>query len=386
VRILVVNWRDRTHPEAGGAEVHLHEIFGRLAALGHDVRLLASGYPGAAPEAKLDGIAVRRVAGQYAFAFAARRAFARLAAEFGPDVVVEDVNKLPLYLPGLFRGPFVLLVPHLFGTTAFREVSWPMALVVWAAERPMAWAYRGAAVHVISDSTRDDLVRRGFAREAIRVIYPGVDAAHYAPDPATPRAARPTFLYVGRLKRYKAVETAIRAVALLRRAGVPDAELWIAGDGSDRARLEDVAAREGHGGGGGAGVTFLGHVTEERKLALYRQAWAVVFPSPKEGWGITNVEAAACGTPAVASDSPGLRESVRHGETGLLVPHGDADALASALARLAADPDVRARLGRGARAFAAGLSWDRAADETLAHLEAAVAVRRPGQEAKSWRR
>ncbi len=376
-----MNWRDRTHPEAGGAEVHLHEIFGRLAARGHEVRLLASGYPGAAREAVLDGIAVRRAAGQYGFALAARRAFARLAGEFHPDVVVEDVNKLPLYLPLVWRGPFVLLVPHLFGTTAFREAPWPMALVVWASERPMAAAYRGAAVHVISDSTRADLVARGFAREAVRVIYPGVDAAHYAPDAAVPRAEAPAFLYVGRLKKYKAVETAIRAVTRLRRSGAaPDAELWIAGGGSDRPRLEAAAAREGEG------VTFLGRVSEERKLELYRRAWAVVFPSPKEGWGITNVEAAACGTPAVASDSPGLRESVRDGETGLLVPHGDVEALAVALGRLARDAGLRARLGRGARAFAEGLSWDRAADETLAHLEAAVAARRPGQEAKAWTR
>jgi glycosyltransferase involved in cell wall biosynthesis len=380
VRILVVNWRDRTHPEAGGAEVHLHEIFGRLAARGHEVHLLASGYRGAAAEASLDGIAVHRAGGQYAFAFEARRAFVRLARRVRPEVVVEDVNKLPLYLPGLFRGPFVLLVPHLFGTTAFREVAWPVAAVVWAAERPMPLAYRGVPVHAISDSTRDDLVRRGFARGAIRVIYPGVDAGRYAPDPAVARAPRPTFLYVGRLKRYKAVDTAIVALAQLRRAGAPEAELWIAGDGSDRGRLERVAARDG------AGVTFLGYVSEERKLALYRQAWAVVFPSPKEGWGITNVEAAACGTPAVASDSPGLRESVRHGETGLLVPHGDPGALAEALGALAREPARRERLGRGARAFAVTLSWDRAADETLAHLEDAAAGGPPGQERDAWTR
>jgi len=377
-----VNWRDRAHPEAGGAEVHLHEIFGRLAARGHEVVLLASGYPGAASAATLDGIAVRRVSGAYGFALAAPRAFRRLAAELRPDVVVEDVNKLPLYLPRRWRGPFVLLVPHLFGTTAFREAPWPVALTVWAAERPMAAAYGGAAVHVISESTREDLVRRGFARERITVIYPGVDAVHYAPDPAVPRAAAPTFLYVGRLKRYKGVETAIAAAVRLRRAGMPGASLWIAGDGSDRRRLEAVAARAG----AGDAVRFLGYVSEARKLELYRQAWAVVFPSPKEGWGITNVEAAACGTPAVASDSPGLRESVRHGETGLLVPHGDADALAAALGEMARDPERRARLGRGARAFAQGLSWDRAADATLAHLDAAVAARRPGQEAQAWRR
>ena len=363
----MVNWRDRTHPEAGGAEVHLHEIFGRLAARGHEVHLLASGWPGCEGVATLDGIAVHRSAGAYGFAVTGRRVFARLARALRPDVVVEDVNKLPLYLPLVWRGPFVLLVPHLFGTTAFREVSWPMALAVWTAEQPMPLVYRGVPVHAISQSTRDDLVARGFASERIRVIYPGVDAQHYAPDPRVARAPRPAFLYVGRLKRYKALDTAIAAVGAL--AGTDQrVELWIAGDGSDRSRLERVAAAAG-----GGAVRFLGYVGEERKLELYRTAWGVVFPSPKEGWGITNLEAAGCGTPAVASDSPGLRESVRDGDTGILVPHGDVAALQAALRSLVSDPALRERLATGARAFARSLSWEKAAAETEAHLEAAVA-------------
>jgi glycosyltransferase involved in cell wall biosynthesis len=369
-----VNWQDRTNPQAGGAEVHLHEIFGRLAAEGHEVHLLCSGYLGAAPEAELDGIAVHRVATRYGFALRGRGAFRALTARLRPDVVVEDVNKVPLFLPGLWRGPFVLLVPHLFGTTAFREVPWPVAAAVWASERPMPRAYRASLVHAISESTRDDLVARGFRREAIRVIYPGVDTERFRPEPAEAKAGRPTFLYVGRLKRYKALEVPIRALAELRRTGVPDAQLLIAGSGDDRPRLERVAAAAG----AAEAVTFLGYVDEDRKLALYRQAWAVVFPSPKEGWGITNVEAAACGTPAVASDSPGLRESVRAGETGLLVRHGDVAAFAGALRALASDRALRDRLGRGARAFAESIPWSRAARETGNHLEAAVAGwRRP---------
>ena len=371
----MVNWQDRTNPLAGGAEVHLHEIFGRLAAAGHEVHLLCSGYAGGAAEATLDGIAVHRVASRYGFVLRGAGAFARLAARLRPDVVVEDVNKVPLYLPRRWDGPFVLVVPHLFGTTAFREVSWPVAAAVWTAERPMPRVYAGVPVHAISVSTRDDLVARGFAAERIRVIYPGVDAERFHPDPAVAKAAEPLFLYVGRMKRYKAVETAIRAIAALRRGDAPAARLVVAGSGDDRARLERCAAEAG----AGAGVEFLGFVSEERKLELYRQAWAVVFPSPKEGWGITNVEAAACGTPAVASDSPGLRESVRAGETGLLVPHGDGGALAAALGALARDPALRARLGRGARAFAESLPWSRTAGETIQHLEEAVAARRrPG--------
>ena len=370
MKILLVNWNDRDNPHAGGAEIHLHELFGRLARWGHDVELVASGWPGGAPRAELDGIRIRRVGGRHSFALYGRGAVRRALAERVYDVVVEDINKLPLYLPTLTRLPFVAIVPHLFGTTAFAEASWPVAAVVWAAERPLPRVYRRAAFHAISESTRDDLVRRGVARERIEVIYPGVDAAWYCPDDATPRAERPTFLYVGRLKRYKGVEIALRALAAAR-AKRPDLTLEIAGQGDDRPPLEAMARALGLGDA----VRFLGLVPEGEKRRLLRRAWAVVFPSPKEGWGISNVEAAACGTPALASDSPGLKESVRHGVTGYLVPHGDAGALAERMLALAADPGLVARLGRAARAFAEGLSWEAAARATEAQLQRVIAER-----------
>ena len=368
MRILLVNWNDRENPHAGGAEIHLHEIFGRLARQGHTVDLVSSGWPGAAPEAELDGMRVRRVAGRHTFALRARSAVRRLLAVNRYDVVVEDINKLPLFLAGLTDRPFCALVPHLFGPTAFREASWPIAAVVWAAERPIPRAYRRAWFHAISESTRDDLVRRGIAAERVTVIYPGVDAEWYAPDATVARADAPTFLYVGRLKRYKGVEIALRALALAW-ATRPDLVLEVAGQGDDRARLERLAGSLGIR----EGVRFLGFVSEEEKRRRLRRAWALVFPSPKEGWGIANVEAAACGTPALASDSPGLRESVRDGETGFLVPHGDTQALAQRMLALAADPGLVARLGRAGRGFAERLSWERAARATEAHLHRVIA-------------
>ncbi|HEY2804987.1 MAG TPA: glycosyltransferase family 4 protein [Gemmatimonadales bacterium] len=376
MRILVVNWQDRTNPQAGGAEVHLHEIFSRLAARGHEVHLLCSGWRGAPANDVVDGMRVHRASTRYGFALRGRAAFRRLAAEIKPDIAVEDVNKVPLNIPGIWRGPFALLVPHLFGSTAFRELPAPLAAVVWAAERPMPRVYAGAAVHAISASTKDDLLARGFRDERVRVIYPGVDTVQFAPQPGIARESAPTFLYVGRLKRYKQVDVAIGALATLAARGHRSARLWIAGAGDDRPRLERAARELGIAGN----VEFLGFVSEDRKLELYRRAWAVVLPSLKEGWGITNLEAAGCGTPALAADNSALRESVRDGETGFLTPTGDVSALASAMHRVAEDAALRERLGRGARAFAQSFSWERTAQETEAHLNAACAELSGGQE------
>ncbi|MFM8567237.1 MAG: glycosyltransferase, partial [Gemmatimonadota bacterium] len=88
---------------------------------------------------------------------------------------------------------------------------------------------------------------------------------------------------------------------------------------------------------------------------------------------LTNVEAEACGTPVVASNSPGIRESVRHGETGFLVPHGDVAALGAALDRFAQDPALVARRRPSARTFAESFTWERCARETEAHLRDVVA-------------
>jgi glycosyltransferase involved in cell wall biosynthesis len=368
MNVLVVNWQDLENPQAGGAEIHLFEIFERLAGAGHRVRLVCSGWKGGPASARIGGIDVQRVGRRNSFAMLGRGAVRRAIRRERPDIVVEDINKLPLYLPTLTRLPLVAIVPHLFGTTAFAEASWPVAAAVWAAEQPLPRVYRRATFHAISESTRDDLVERGVPRERIEVIYPGVDSTWYCPDAATPRAERPTFLYVGRLKRYKGVEIALRALWVARRTR-PDLTLEIAGQGDDRPRLESMARAIGLGDA----VRFLGFVREDEKRRLLRRAWALVFPSPKEGWGISNVEAAACGTPALASDSPGLRESVRHGQTGYLVPHGDANALAERMLALAGDPELVARLGRAARAFAEGLSWEAAARATEAQLQRVAA-------------
>jgi glycosyltransferase involved in cell wall biosynthesis len=254
----------------------------------------------------------------------------------------------------------VAVVPHLFGATAFQELPFPAALAVWLAERPIPMVYRDVPFQAISESTRDDLVDRGIPRESIRVIYCGIDSAVYTPAPGV-RSETPVFAYLGRLKRYKSVDLVIRGFA---RAAVPGARLEIAGAGDYRPELErlasslDLADR----------VTFLGRISEPEKLQLLRRAWALVFTSPKEGWGITNLEAAACGTPVVASDSPGIRESVRHGSTGYLTAHGDVDALAASMQRIASNRPLVEELGRQARVFAEGFTWERAAAETEGHL------------------
>lgn len=365
--LLVMNWQDRRNPQAGGAEIHLHEIFGRLAARGHRVTLLVSGWPGAPRREQVDGMEVHRVGSRYTYNLVApwyyRRALRGRGRARRFDVVVEDLNKVPLFTPFWVRRPLVLLVHHLFGETAFQEAPWPLAALTWLLERPVGWVYRKVPVEAVSRSTAEDLTDRGIPARQITVIPNGIDLEFYRPDPAAPRYPEPTLLYLGRLKRYKRVDLIIRALARLRDAGVR-ARLVIAGQGDaapELHRLRDDLDL-------GDLIDFPGFVSTELKREYFRRAWVHLLTSPKEGWGITNIEAAACGTPTIASDSPGLRDSVLDGVTGFLVPHGDLDALAARIEQLLADSALRERLGAQARAFAEDFSWEQAANRTEAHL------------------
>jgi len=368
MKILVLNWQDHLNPQAGGAEIHLREIFRRVVEAGHRVDLLCSGFAGAPRHVVLDGIGVHRVGTRHSFPFVVHRYYREQLAGENYDILIEDLNKVPLYTPLWGISRLVALVHHLFGATAFREVPAPLAAGVWLSEKPLGVAYRGVPFEAVSESTADDLVSRGIPRSQIRVIYNGVDTAALRPDPGE-RSATPLFVYLGRLKRYKRVDFVIRAFAKL---GVPDATLQIAGTGDHRAQLErlvrslDLAAR----------VKFLGFIPEEEKVHLLRRAWASVLASPKEGWGISNLESAACGTPVIAADSPGIRESVLDGKTGFLVPATDPGAMTAAMRRLAASKSLVPEMGHSGRVFAEQFSWDKSAAQTVEHLESVLAAPR----------
>ena len=355
LRILVVNWQDRRNPAAGGAEEHLHQVFGRLARRGHRITLLCSGWKSGCRTEDIDGIRVHRTGGRYTFNVAAPLYCGRHLSDERFDVVVEDLNKVPMLATRWADARArLLIVHHLFGATAFREANVALASATWLFERIIPAVYRGLPCIAVSDSTRDDLIRRGLDASDITVIRNGVALEDLGP--ATNRFGDATVAYLGRLKKYKRVDLVLQALALLRDRGM-EVKLIVAGKGDARQALEETA----RGLGIQDSVRFAGFVPDHEKRDILAGSWVHALTSPKEGWGIASVEASACGTATVASDSPGLRETVRHGETGLLVPHGDVEALADALVRVM-EPGARDRMGRAARAMAARFSWDGVAD------------------------
>lgn len=371
MRVLMLNERDLSHPLAGGVEVHLEEIASRLASRhGIEMTVLCAAFPGAIPDEERRGIRYVRF-GDRGFSYYAQlpaRARRELAAG-GYDLVIENLCKLLFFSRLWLRGvPHLALVHHLFGLSAFRQVSAPIAGYVVGTEALLPVVYRGWPFVVVSPSTRDDLVKRGIPRRDIRVVPNGLDHERYSPG-AEP-TERDLVVFVGRLEHYKGVDLLLDAWLRVR-AARPNARLVIVGSGTAGDEMRARAAQAGFDGS----VQFTGFAPDDEKVAWLRRATVVVQPSRKEGWGLTVLEANACGTPVVATDVPGLRDSVRHGTSGLLVAPNPT-ALAASLVAVLGDDALRARLARGAVAWAERFRWEHVAD-AFADVVRAVAARAP---------
>jgi glycosyltransferase involved in cell wall biosynthesis len=365
--LLVLNERDPEHPLAGGAEVHVYEILARMVERGWRVTHLAASFPGAAKETKLRGVAVKRLANRYLYygvvPFAARRELAR--ARY--DIVVDVLNKLPFLSPWLVGEPCFAIVHHLFGATAFKQVAPPIAAVTYLAEKLIPFAYRDTRMLAISPSTKEDLVARGIAGDHVFVVPPGLDHRTHSPGRRDEKA--PLVLWIGRLEPYKRGDVMLDAMKTIA-ARLPGARLTIVGEGSSRRELEARAASLGLG----ELTHFTGFVSEEEKIGWIRRSSVVVNTSEKEGWGMTVIEANACGVPSVSSNVSGLRDSVRDGVTGYLYPYGDSAALAETILRLLTDAALWNGMSERAREWAARFTWDQVTDDTIALLEESLAL------------
>jgi glycosyltransferase involved in cell wall biosynthesis len=261
----------------------------------------------------------------------------------------------------------LVVVPHLFATTVFQEINFILGTYIYLAERPLVPMYRGMPFNVISESTADDIAARGVPRENISVIHCGINRQVYSRDANLPKYERPTILYLGRIKKYKSIQHLICAFVLVKKQ-VPNARLMVVGNGDYLDKLKSLSRSLGLS----AEVEFPGFVSLENKVERMRRAHVAVLPSLKEGWGLTNIEANAVGTSVIAANVPGLKDSVRDGQTGFLYKYGDTDELACKIVMILTDDNLRAKLEKGGLQWADRFNWDKAAKKFEALLESIV--------------
>jgi glycosyltransferase involved in cell wall biosynthesis len=347
-----------------GSENHLLLLLPALRERGFDVRfaMLHEGEPGAAELAdrlEARGVAVERLRLPWA---ADPRAFARLVGivrHMGPAILhthLVHADFHGLTAGRLARVPVLVSTKH--GFNPFRS-----GRAFAAVDRSVA---RLADVHIAISAglARYLAASEGFDPASFEVVHYGIEAA--SPPPPLPGA--PRLAVVGRLIPIKGHDVLLRALAVARKQ-LPDLTLELAGDGPLEPELRASVARLGLDDA----VAFLGRVALPGPV--FERAEVVVVPSFGEGFGLVALEAMERGRPVVASDVGGLPEIVDDGRTGVLVPSGDADALAEAIVSVAGDRARAALMGAAGRDRALEeFSQERCTDRIEAIYGAALAA------------
>ncbi len=357
MNILIYSWRDMRHPQAGGAEVCLHEQSRFWLERGARIQWISSHFSGAPHHETIEGIEIFRCGGKYSVYL---NAFFKSSRCRTPDIIIDAENGIPFFTPIYAKVPVVLLIHHMHTDVWMREYAWPLATVGAVLEqRAMPRIYRNRRIVTVSDSSR----------KMIAELFPSalIDIVPNAVSPALepgPKSERPEVLFIGRLKRYKSIDTILLAADKLRTL---DIVFNIAGRGDDEKRLRQLCASLKL-----TNFNFLGYVSEEHKRELLQRAWMLVNPSSMEGWGIANVEAAACGTPAIGSNVPGIRDSIVEQYSGLLFEYENSAELADRIEGLVHNHAERERLAQGGVEWAARFSWGESARSMYAILESEI--------------
>jgi glycosyltransferase involved in cell wall biosynthesis len=352
-RVHLLSWRDLADVEAGGSEVHAAQVAKAWAEAGLEVTWRTSFAQGHPPAVVRDGYRVIRRAGRY-LVFP-RAVASELLGRHGPsDALLEIWNGMPFFSPLWYRGPKVVMLHHvhaeMWRMVLGEDAPW-LASLGNALEGTIAPAvYRRTRIVTPSDSSCEEIIRLlRFRPQNITVVNNGVDASFV---PGGERSPAPLVVAVGRLVPVKRYELLLRAVAHAR-TSIPEARLTIVGEGYERPKL-DAVVRELDAE---RWVTFAGRLPQDDLVRLYQRAWIVASSSAREGWGLSLTEAAACGTPAVATRIAGHLDAVADGRSGILTDRTP-EALGGAMAQVLGDAQLRERLATGALEHASRFTWE----------------------------
>lgn len=350
-KILIYNWRDIKNPNAGGAEVFTHENAKRWVEKGYDVTLFTSRFPGCMKEETINGLKIIRDGGKYTIYLKAREYYRRFfKGNF--DIIIDEVNSIPFMTPNFVNNgeKIVALIHQVAIDTWFYELPLPAAFLAHYFERYMLKNYRDINTITVSNSSKQDLINFGFNK--IFIVSEGIN---FKPlEKVSEKEEDPTFIFVGRLMKYKKVQDAIKAFIIIKER-IPLAKMWIVGDGYYRKELEKIACKD---------IQFFGRLPEAEKLRLMSRAHAILVPGVREGWGLIVTEANACGTPAIAYDVPGLRDSVQNSINGIIVEPRP-EKMAEEMINLVSNNELLEKLSIGALEHSRQFSWDKSSKEML---------------------
>lgn len=331
MRILIYNWRDLRHPLAGGAEVYTDAVAREWVNMGHSVTLFCAAVSGE-PEREIsqNGYQIVRRGTRHSVYREAKRFWKREGSGHY-DLVIDEVNTRPFFCHKFAEDAAVLVLIHQVAREVwFYESLFPMSWVGRFFLEPLwLWRLRDTRIVTVSPSSKHSL--EGYGLSNVMIVPEGYEAKE---RPYVEKETDPTLVFLGRLSANKRPMDAIKAFEIVKRS-VPNAKMWVIGEGPERKRLEGLAID---------GVEFLGRIDDTEKYQRLSSAHLLLVTSVREGWGMVVTEAAFASTGAIGYNVDGLRDSLStHG--GVVVERNPTHLANGIIRVLSGDLRLTARIG-----------------------------------------
>jgi len=314
MKILWFTWKDLKNPSAGGAEVVNEELCQRLAQDGHEVIILTAGFIDSLGKESVNGYKIIRVGNKWSVYWQAYKYYKKNLKGWA-DLVIDEMNTIPFFCKFYVKEPNIMFVHQLCRQIWFYQMKFPLSLIGYLLELIYLWLLEDRKVITVSESTKKDLMRFGFKPENINIISEGIELEPIADLNNIKKYDEPAVLSLGSIRSMKRTLHIVKAFELAKKE-ISELKLKIAGDSNSKygqkvinyikkSKFKDS-------------IQYLGKVSQSEKIELMQKSHLICVTSVKEGWGLIVTEANSQGAPAVVYDVDGLRDSVKHKETGLI--------------------------------------------------------------------
>lgn len=359
MRILAFNWRDTKNPLAGGAEEYLFNILSLIANEKNKITYFTASFPGSNPIENGENYTIIRKGSRFTVYFHAALFYIKNRKKY--DIVIDSINTVPFFTPLYVGKKKRIAIIHHIGEweTIRKELPVIPAIVAYMASKLALFLYKNTRIITVSNSTKDELISKDINEKHISIVWNGLKMVNNHYSKRVKKAGVPTVVYIGRVKLSKNLDHLIHAFKIVK-AKIKEAELVIGGKGDEECYhyLKGIAEKENI-----SNVHLLGMLSEEDKRKYMESGWVFVYPSTKEGWGLSVIEANACGTPAVGYDVSGLKESIQNGKTGFLAKKNNINELADRIIIILENRELREELEKNAMKWAGNFSYEKSAEE-----------------------
>jgi glycosyltransferase involved in cell wall biosynthesis len=362
MNILIFSWRGPKHPNAGGAEQVTLEHAKAWVKVGHNVYWFTSTFKDVKSKDLISKVKIIRNGRQF-FDVQARAFFWYVFGKHQKfDLVIDQFHGIPFFTPLYVRTKKLAFI-HEVAKEVWKLNPWPkpfnlIPAIIGTFGEPLMFKifYKETPFMTVSESTRDDLIAWGIPEKNITIIHNGVKLD--LPDPIPQKEDKKTAMFLGALSEDKGIEDALKTFGEINKKD-GNWQFWVVGKASREYEkiIKDMARELGFK----SNFKYWGYVGDKKKFELLARAHVLINPSIREGWGLVNIEANSVGTPVVAYNVAGIRDSVINGKSGILVDiDGGYRKLAEVIVKLTKNKDGYVKLQKNCRLWASNFNWEKA--------------------------